>query len=153
WLLLCVPADLPEAALERLTGHALAIGCDGVVIDGSVRDKSAGRLIGRPAREAAQQLTRHLRACYGSDFALIASGGVPEPADALALLQAGADLIQTDSGLIYGGPGLPKRINEALLFAASLAESPGSIAAERAVEMTWFWTTLLGLGMLLGSLL
>lgn len=151
-LLLCIPADLPEAALDGLIGHALAIGCDGVVIDGSVRDPNGGRLIGRPAREAAYQLTCRLRARYGSDYALIASGGVHEPADALALLQAGANLIQTDSGLIYGGPGLPKRINEAMLFAATQAKGPAGPAAERTVEMTWFWTTLLGLGMLIGSL-
>lgn len=153
WMLLCIPTDLPKERLDTLLASALAAGCDGVVIDGSIADQRAGRLIGRPARAVAHELTHRLRTRYGSDFALIASGGVHEPADALTLLRAGANLVQTDSGLVYGGPGLPKRINEAMLFAVSQAASPASVVAERAVERTWFWTTLLGLGMLIGSLL
>lgn len=153
WALLCIPADLPEERFDALLAPALAAGFDGVLVDGSIADQRAGRLIGAPARLLALNLTQRLRERYGADIALIASGGVHEPADALALLQAGANLVQTDSGLIYGGPGLPKRINEALLFAASQAANPESPAPDRAVEMTWFWTRLLGLGMLIGSLL
>jgi dihydroorotate dehydrogenase len=33
-----------------------------------------------------------------------------EPDDARAKLAAGADLIQVYTGLIYGGPGLPRRL-------------------------------------------
>jgi dihydroorotate dehydrogenase len=153
WALLCILADLPEETLDGLLAPALAAGFNGIVIDGSIGDQAGGRLIGRPARSAALKLALCLRARYGSDFVLIASGGVHEPADALALFQAGANIVQTDSGLVYGGPGLPKRINEALLFASSQDAISAGGTSERAVEMTWFWTTLLGVGMLIGSLL
>ena len=95
---------------------------------------------------------RRWRSRYGEDFFLIASGGVHEPEDALALRDAGADLVQVDSGLVYTGPGLPKRINDALLFAATRTADRRR-AAERPPEMTWFWTALMGAGMLFGSLL
>jgi hypothetical protein len=76
---------------------------------------------------------------------------------------AGADLIQVDSGLVFTGPGLPKRINDALLFESTehtgtvtstqLASQAVSEIEERSPEMTWFWTALMGLGMLFGSIL
>jgi hypothetical protein len=74
---------------------------------------------------------------------------------------AGADLIQVDSGLVFTGPGLPKRINDALLFqrtehtitATSTRSAPQDESEERSPEMTWFWTALMGLGMLCGSVL
>src|SRR5262249_48327744 len=56
-----------------------------------------------------------------------------------------------DSGIVYSGPGLPKRINDALLYEATRG-APAPPPA-RAAEMTWFWTALLGVGMLFGSLL
>jgi hypothetical protein len=84
---------------------------------------------------------------------LIGSGGIHEPEDALALRAAGADLVQVDSGLVYTGPGLPKRINDALLFQATRTAGPPDPAEERSPERTWFWTALMGAGMLIGSVL
>jgi dihydroorotate dehydrogenase len=40
---------------------------------------------------------------------LIGCGGVMEPAHAQAFLDAGADLVEIYSGMIYGGPGLIAR--------------------------------------------
>ena len=64
---------------------------------------------------------------------------------------AGADLVQVDSGLVYTGPGLPKRINDALPLRGHAERAAPS--ADRAPELTWFWTALMGAGMLFGSLL
>lgn len=46
---------------------------------------------------------------------IIISGGVHEPSQALSLLSAGADLLLLSDGYVFSGPGLTKRINEALL--------------------------------------
>ena len=43
---------------------------------------------------------------------VIGSGGVMAPADAQALLDAGASLIQLYTGFIYAGPALIAAINE-----------------------------------------
>lgn len=149
-VLLCVPADLdPEAS--PFVEAAVAAGVSGLLVDGSVAAAPDGRLIGAPAREPAREQVRRWRSHYGKDFFLIASGGVHEPADALALRDAGADLVQIDSGLVYTGPGLPKRINDVLLFEAT--RTAEAAPKERAPEMTWFWSALMGAGMLFGSLL
>jgi len=150
-VLLSVPADLDAEAAGPLVEAAVAAGVAGLLIDGSVRAEPGGRLIGGPAREPALAQVRRWRDRFGEDLFLIAAGGVHEPADALALREAGADLVEVDSGLVYTGPGLPKRINDAFLFRATRDE-----AAEppvRAPERTWFWTALLGAGMLVGSVL
>lgn len=150
-ILLCVPADLDVEKAGPLVEEAGNAGVGGLLIDGSVRAEDGGRRIGLPAREPALEQVRHWRSLYGKGLFLIASGGVHEPADALALREAGADLVQTDTGVVYTGPGLPKRINDALLWEETRTAAPAP--PERAPEMTWFWTALLGAGMLFGSLL
>ncbi|MBI3823004.1 MAG: hypothetical protein HY289_10050, partial [Planctomycetes bacterium] len=115
-LVLCVPAGTDAQTTAGYVDAALQAGVSGLLIDGSVRAETGGRLIGGPARWPALAQVRHLRERHGRGLFLIAAGGVHEPADALALRAAGADLVQVDSGLVYSGPGLPKRINDALLF-------------------------------------
>ena len=103
---------------------ALRQGVAGLVVDGSVKAEPNGRLIGLPVRERALQQVRQLRQLVGTHVPIISSGGVHEPAHALELLSGGADLVQVDTGFIYTGPGLPKRINDCLLFDA--ARQPSS---------------------------
>jgi dihydroorotate dehydrogenase len=126
-------------------------GIHGLLVDGSIQAEAEGRIVGLPAREAALQQVRNLRRRWPDVF-IIASGGVHEPEHALALRSAGADLIQVDTGLVYTGPGLPKRINDCLLFEVLRHESPKA-SPDRVPELSWFWTTLMGAGMQIGGLL
>jgi dihydroorotate dehydrogenase len=151
-VLLCVPIDADVHKADPLIDAALAAGVGGLLVDGSVPAEPGGRLIGLPAREPALEVVRRLRRRHGAGLFLIGSGGVHEPEDALALRAAGADLVEVDSGLVYTGPGLPKRINDVLLFEATRAAPPPG-RPDRPAEMTWFWTALMGTGMLFGSLL
>jgi dihydroorotate dehydrogenase len=150
-VLLCLPADLDAARAEPFLDAAVQAGVAGLVVDGSVGAKTEGRLIGGPAREPALAQVRYWRERYGRELFLVGSGGVHEPADAVALRAAGADLVEVDTGVVYTGPGLPKRINDVLLFAATRNEKVQDL--ERPPERTWFWTGLLGAGMLFGSML
>jgi len=86
--------------------------------------------------DALRQLKKEI------NLPLITSGGILEPADGLALLTGGAELIFLSGGYVATGPGLPKRIHEALLDTRLIAndEVPGWI---------WFW--LFGLFILLGG--
>jgi dihydroorotate dehydrogenase len=149
-LLACVPGRSEPDESERLARVALEAGVDGLLVDGAAGASMDGREVGRPAREAALRTLAHLRRRCGSDVTLVASGGVHEPEDALDLVEAGADLVQVDSGLVFSGPGLPKRINEALLFARGQEDAA---PAPPVVEQSWPWALLMGLGMLFGSLL
>lgn len=149
-LLLCLPVDLAAAAAERWLEVARAEGADGLLVDGTLRLADGRRRIGRDAREPALSLVRVLRERLGHQVPIIASGGVHEPIDAIELLRAGADLVLVDSGLVFSGPGLPKRINDAVL-AYEQAGSERIGQAPRLFELTWFWTLLMGIGMFIGS--
>jgi dihydroorotate dehydrogenase len=144
-------AGCDEAALPVLTAGPGIIA--GVIVDGSIAS-GHGRLFGKPAKQPAIEQVRELRRVVGGELSIIASGGIHQPADAAEFMDAGASLVQIDTGLIYSGPGLCKRINEALLWRQ--AEEPGAESANvalRPAECSWFWTALLGVAMLIGSIL
>jgi dihydroorotate dehydrogenase len=50
----------------------------------------------------------------GAAFPIIGVGGVFTPSDAMEKLDAGADLVQVYTGFIYEGPGMVKKINQAI---------------------------------------
>ncbi|MFN7974254.1 MAG: hypothetical protein U0166_18210 [Acidobacteriota bacterium] len=126
-------------------------GVSGFVVEGSARREDGRCVIGSPAREGTLAGVRRLREACGDAVVIIGSGGVHQPSDARSLRDAGADLVAIDSGLVFTGPSLPKRINDALLHDAQRGRPPGTPGRE--AEMSWFWTGLMGLGMLFGSVL
>ena len=150
-ILLCINTDQDLDAIAPMIEAALREGAAGLIVDGSVKAEANGRLIGLPVRQRALQQVRRLRELAGAHVPIISSGGVHEPGHALELLSSGADLVQVDTGLIYTGPGLPKRINDCLLFDAT--RQPASADPPRIAELTWVWTTLMGAGMMIGGLL
>jgi dihydroorotate dehydrogenase len=154
-VLLVVPADLPSASLESVVGPAVEAGIAGVLVEGSMRAPPGtgpeGRLYGLPVLALALQQVRGIRQ-RGWALAILGSGGIHEPEQALEMMQAGADLVSTDTGLIFTGPGLPKRINEAILYARHGGQAQAACPA-RPAERSWFWTMLMGVGMVLGSLM
>jgi dihydroorotate dehydrogenase len=154
-ILLGVPLKHDTAKTDELIETAIEQGIEGVVIDGAVQARPSGVLTGLPAHESALGQVGRLRGRWGDRLFIIAAGGVHEPEQALQLLRAGADLLQVDSGLVYSGPGLPKRINDVMLFADSAPETPISQtdSATPASSMSWFWTNLLGVSMLIGGIL
>jgi dihydroorotate dehydrogenase len=83
--------------------------------------QEAGGLSGRPLLAGTLRAMRHVAA---ADRVVIASGGIGSGADARAALDAGADLVQLWTGLIYAGPGL---IGEAV--AAGKAGRPTDVSA------------------------
>ncbi|HWJ08584.1 MAG TPA: quinone-dependent dihydroorotate dehydrogenase [Nocardioides sp.] len=69
-----------------------------------------GGLSGAPLRERATEVVRLLRGRVGDRLVLIGVGGISTPEDARERLDAGADLVQVYSGLIYGGPTWPRKV-------------------------------------------
>jgi len=74
----------------------------------------AGGLSGAPVLEMSNQVVRQLRSALGPAFPIIGVGGVLSGADAAAKLDAGADLVQIYTGLIYRGPALVREVALAL---------------------------------------
>jgi dihydroorotate dehydrogenase len=150
-VLLAIPADVPADKTDPLIEAGLAAGAAGLLVGGEVARPGGGAQIGGPAREPAVVRVREVRARFGPALPVVAAGGVHEPEHALALLAAGANLVEIDSGLVFTGPGLVKRTNDAVLYRLTRA-APAPPPA-RPAERTWFWTALMGVGMLIGSVL
>ncbi len=74
----------------------------------------AGGLSGAPVRDMSRLVIRGLRAALGPDFPIIGVGGVQSGADAVGHLEAGANLVQIYTGLIYRGPALVREVALAL---------------------------------------
>jgi dihydroorotate dehydrogenase len=84
--------------------------------------------------------------------AIVVAAGATEPHDVRELLDAGANLVSIDAGLICSGPGLIKRCNEALLSSRPADAEPEPLTLE-AARRSWFWALLMGVAMFLGGLL
>lgn len=120
-VLLKIAPDLTEEDLRDICRLAESYALSGLIAtnttvkrDGLSSDPAeAGGLSGRPLRRRALAVLRFLRA--ETELPLVAAGGIMTPADAVERLRAGADLLQLYTGYVYGGPGLLRRINRAIL--------------------------------------
>jgi dihydroorotate dehydrogenase len=92
-------------------------------VDAKWKDE-AGGLSGAPLKNRAAELVRRARAL--TKLPIIGVGGIETTADAAERLEAGADLIQLYTGLIYGGPAAPKKILRGL---KSKSTVPGDSSA------------------------
>ena len=110
-----IAPDLDDAALHATLDSIAEAGMDGIIATNTTLDKSAvashryggeqGGLSGAPLTAASTAIVKKIRA-HLPQMALIAAGGVMRAADMQAKLDAGADLVQIYSGLIYHGPQL-----------------------------------------------
>jgi dihydroorotate dehydrogenase len=101
-----------KAIAQTLKNHAI----DGVTatnttlarhaVEGLPHAGEAGGLSGPPVFEASNRVITQLRKTLGRGFPIIGVGGVVDGASAAAKIDAGADLVQIYTGLIYRGPGL-----------------------------------------------
>ncbi|PZO79122.1 MAG: dihydroorotate dehydrogenase (quinone) [Mesorhizobium amorphae] len=115
-----IAPDLDEAGLAEVAEEVLASGIEGVIVSnttlarplpaGTRHAEEAGGLSGRPLFERATVALARLRRLVGPSLALIGAGGVELAETAAEKVRAGADLVQIYSGLVYGGPALPRRI-------------------------------------------
>ena len=142
-IFIVLPPDTEPDRAEALTSSGCRAGIAGLIISGGV-SADQGRVEGRRALAPALRLLTELRSRLGGELPIIAGGGIHEPADALRFYAAGASLVQVHAGLVYGGPGLPKRINEAV----------GHLApAEEISRQGWLPAALMASGIGVGALL
>jgi dihydroorotate dehydrogenase subfamily 2 len=73
-----------------------------------------GNFSGKPTLENANMLIKHTREKFGKDLTIIGCGGVFTGQDAKDKLDAGADLVQLISGMIFEGPQVVGEINRHL---------------------------------------
>jgi dihydroorotate dehydrogenase len=126
-LLVKIAPDLADEDVLAVADMAKTIGLDGIIAtnttisrDGLVTDSAkvstigAGGLSGRPLTQRSLEVLRLLKGRVGDDLTLIGVGGITSPEDAMARLDAGADLLQGYTAFIYEGPLWPRKILRAV---------------------------------------
>jgi len=73
-----------------------------------------GGLSGKPCTHPSTDLIRKTKEVYGNRFKIMGVGGIMSIETAKEKFEAGADLIQLITGMIYEGPGLVKKIAKSL---------------------------------------
>ena len=81
----------------------------------SIEAIGAGGVSGKPVKNRSTEVIRYLRKGGEQNMVIIGVGGITSAEDAIEKIEAGANLIQIYTGMIYEGPDLVKKINNALL--------------------------------------
>ncbi|WKZ66993.1 MAG: quinone-dependent dihydroorotate dehydrogenase [Flavobacteriales bacterium] len=125
-ILLKIAPDLTEGQLEDIVAVVKESGIAGVIATNTTVAREglhapkaeleaigAGGLSGAPVRVRSTEVVRYLRRRLPRPLVIIGVGGIDSWAAAREKLEAGADLVQVYTGLVYEGPSLVKRINQA----------------------------------------
>jgi dihydroorotate dehydrogenase len=119
-VVLKIAPDLDGAQIQAIADALRRHKVDGVIATNTTlsRDgvehlpngKETGGLSGAPVFAKSSEVVRQLAACLQGELPIIAAGGILSGADAQAKIEAGAQLVQVYSGLVYRGPCLVREI-------------------------------------------
>lgn len=122
-LLVKLSPDLEGTAIDEVVSVAHAFDIDGFIAVNTTRDRPAslssphadegGGLSGAPLRDRAVEVVAHLGG--RTDRPIVGVGGVAGPETAYRLITHGAQLVQSYTGFVYGGPGFARRVNRGIL--------------------------------------
>ncbi|MBK9656474.1 MAG: quinone-dependent dihydroorotate dehydrogenase [Rhodanobacteraceae bacterium] len=123
-MLLKIAPDLTPTEMDGIAEVLLASGIDGLICTNTTIDRhviaghelanEAGGLSGRPLMARSTAVLRGMHERLGERVPIIGVGGILGGADAAAKFDAGAQLVQFYSGMIYRGPELIGECVEAL---------------------------------------
>jgi len=111
-----VAPDLEENEMDAIAMTLEASDFDGLIVSNTTLSREGlkssnkdetGGLSGVPLFERSTIILAKMRQRLGPDFPLIGVGGVHDAGTAFSKIEAGADLVQLYTGMIYRGPGLP----------------------------------------------
>jgi dihydroorotate dehydrogenase len=139
-IFLKVAPDLEDGEVEAIVETVVGAGLDAIIVSNttvarpdSLRSALAsegGGLSGAPLLEPSTAVLKRFHAAAAGRVALIGAGGIADGAGAYAKIRAGARAVQLYSALVYGGPGLVKRVKRDL---AARLRADGFAAVEDAV--------------------
>jgi dihydroorotate dehydrogenase len=127
-LLVKIAPDLSDTELEELLDVCEEVHVDGVVATNTTLARAGlateraeierigtGGLSGPPLRARALEVVGRVRARLGPEVTVVGVGGIETADDAMALIRAGANLVQMYTGFIYEGPMVARTIARGLL--------------------------------------
>jgi dihydroorotate dehydrogenase len=119
-----IAPDIDSEQIKNIAGALMRHKIDGVIatnttlsrtaVEGMAHGAEAGGLSGAPVFELSNIVIRALKAELGDALPIIGVGGIMCGADAKAKIDAGAQLVQLYSGIIYAGPALVRDCARAL---------------------------------------
>ncbi|HMQ32335.1 MAG TPA: quinone-dependent dihydroorotate dehydrogenase [Chloroflexaceae bacterium] len=134
-ILVKIAPDLGEPAIAELLEVCAEGGVSGLIATNTTTGRAglraahpglaveAGGLSGRPLAARALEVVRFVAGETGGRLPIVGVGGIFDAAGACRMLDAGASLVQVYTGLVYEGPGLPRRINRGLARRRAAAPS------------------------------
>lgn len=141
-LLVKISPDLSDEQIDMMTDIMIDTPLDGIIACGGTTGRHGlqnsthithklgriqGAVYGAPLRERALQVVERIHARSKGTYPIIGCGGISSPDDAMAMINAGATLLQLSTEFIYGGgksmrqlrQGLNERMRKAKLSAAA----------------------------------
>jgi dihydroorotate dehydrogenase len=124
-----IAPDLTDGAIAELLQACTETGISGVIATNTTLSRDgiadadrnlvgeAGGLSGAPLRRRALEVVRFVSG--HTNLPVIGVGGIGAPGHGMAMLDAGASLLQIYTGFIYSGPGLVTGLNKAVATSAA----------------------------------
>jgi dihydroorotate dehydrogenase len=119
-----IAPDLDDEQISVIATSLRKHDIDGVIATNTTLSREAvkgmphgdemGGLSGAPVLAASNRVIRLLRNHLGPEFPIIGVGGIMSAYDAVSKIEAGADVVQIYTGLIYKGPALVHEVAKAL---------------------------------------
>jgi dihydroorotate dehydrogenase len=119
-----IAPDLDDAQIAVIAQSLIKHQMDGVIATNTTLSRDAvkgmqhgdetGGLSGSPVLAASNRVIRLLRQQLGPQFPIIGVGGILSGYDAVSKIEAGADVVQIYTGLIYKGPALVHEVAKSL---------------------------------------
>ena len=119
-----IAPDLDDAQIVVIAQSLIKHQMDGVIatnttlsrdaVKGMQHGDEAGGLSGAPILAGSNRVIRLLRQQLGPQFPIIGVGGILSGYDAVSKIEAGADVVQIYTGLIYKGPALVHEVAKSL---------------------------------------
>ena len=119
-----IAPDLDDEQIAVIAASLIKHQMDGVIatnttlsrdaVKGMQHGDEAGGLSGAPVLAGSNRVIRLLRQHLGAQFPIIGVGGILSAYDAVSKIEAGADVVQIYTGLIYKGPALVHEVAKAL---------------------------------------
>jgi dihydroorotate dehydrogenase len=124
-VLLKIAPDVADEDLQDIVEEVLAKNVEGLIVSnttisrdglsGSATDGEAGGLSGRPLFRKSTIMLARARKLAGPDLPIIGVGGIDSAETAWTKIEAGADLLQLYSSLVFKGPVLVEEIISGLV--------------------------------------
>jgi dihydroorotate dehydrogenase len=115
-----VAPDLQDEDIETIATVALASGIDGLIVSNTTLSRPVGTAVphrsetgglsGAPLFERSTIVLAKMRQALGPDMPLIGVGGVQTAEDVIAKMEAGANLVQLYTSMVYHGFGIAREI-------------------------------------------